>query len=309
MFFDIFDLMKGFLLIWLMFPVQVFGQSYFSTHFGGSVGLVLNLGSHLHSVGVNVRTYYTDYFFQINATSTLYFHGSHWGNRKQFIETRSSLGAVLLAGKKDAEIDFQLDGLNHQTSYRYGIGYNYVWYMDTRSTSQRSGGFSMHLNKVTVYHENDVFAGQAKDRFRTGHLLVTYQMNEFKWGLGVNLWTGETANSRWERISMDKLPNGYRSLEENLYGKTSHGVFYGSFSYQLPYSQDVHLKLGVDSEQVRHLIQNRLTHDLFFLPKRFVRNTPHYPRLDENGCPVFSKEDMRSNRFFMQFGSNENWSY
>ena len=71
--------------------------------------------------------------------------------------------------------------------------------------------------------------------------------------------------------------------------KTSHGILYGSLSYNLPYRQDAFVKIGIESEEIRHLIQNRLIHDLIFLPKSVKHHSSHYPRLDELGCPVFEK--------------------
>ena len=298
-------------IILLLLPNLSFGQNYFKDHFGATAGVVLDFGSHINAVGINLKGYYIDYFFQANVSSTIYFYGNGYGGRKKYWENRNALGLVLLAGKKEMDVDFQLDGLNHQTPYNLGLGYNYVWYRDNAGTSQNSGGFAFHIKNVSVYHENDVFGGQAKDRFRTGHFYVTYRQENFKLGMGINLWTGESSGARWEKIHLEKTPHGFKILEDLPYGKTSHGNLYGTFIYNLPYGQDIHLKLGVDSENVRHAIQNRLIHDMFILPgftKLINRVTPHYPRLDENGCPVFNKEDVRPSKVFFQFGMNENWS-
>ncbi len=311
MFFETFVSMIGRLVILCFLPLSVVGQNYFREHFGATAGIAINLGSHVNAVGLNLKTYYTDYFFQINATSTIYFNGSSYGGRKRFVESRNAVGAVLLGGKKDMTPDFQLDGLNHQTNYNLGIGYNYVWYVDNAGTSQNSGGFGFHIKNVSIYHENDVFGGRAKDRFRTGHFYISYREKYFKLGMGFSLWTGETSGAKWEKIHLDKAPNGFKILEGLPYGKTSHGNFYGSFIYDLPYGQDIHLKVGVDSENTRHFVQNRLIHDMLLIPgynKISKRVTPHYPRLDESGCPVFNRKDTRKARPYLQFGMNENWS-
>ena len=309
MFFVIFVTMRAIILLILLSPLHTKAQTYFENHFGGTVGLVINLGTHVNSVGVNLKGYYTDYFFQVNAGSTINLSLTNYGKRKKFWETRNVLGLILLADENQNEIDYQLDGLSHQTTHNYGVGFNYVLYNDNKGTSQQSGGFSAHINKISIYHENDVFGGQAKDRFRTGHILFTYREQDFKIGAGLNLWTGETANSNWQRISGDKIPNGYRCLEDLPYGKTSHGILYGSFTYNLGYGQYVNAKLGIDSEHIRHAFQNRLMHDLTFLPKKVERTTPHYPRLDENGCAIFTKEQARKNLLYLQIGANDNWSY
>lgn len=291
-----------------LFFTAVHGQSYWRTHTGASLGIVFNVGTHVNSIGLNAKAFYTDYFFQANIGTTFYLHERSYGQRAHFWESRNYFGLMLLAGKKERTIDFQLDGLNHQTQFNYAVGFNYLIYKDNAGTSQLSGGFGLHIKNFSLYHENDVFGGQANDRFRTGHLYASYQYNEFKFGTGINIWTGETRDSRWEKIHLDKCPNGFRILEDLPYGKTSHGIFYGTIAYQLPYTQTTSLRIGIDSEQIRHGFQNRFAHDLIFLPKRMKRTTPHYPRLDEHGCPVFYRENVRKNQLFLEWSANENWS-
>ncbi len=290
-----------------MLANQLLSQSYSDSKFGASVGLLVNLGSHQNSIGLNVRGYYTDYFYQVNAGTTFTFNGSSYGNRKKFFENRTSIGAVLLAGKKESERDFELDGLNHQSKFNYGLGFNYLLYFDNVGTSQLSGGWGIHVKNVSLRFENDVFGGQARDRFRTGHIQASYKTKDFKFSSGLYIWTGETRGSTWQKIPLDKQPSGFRILEDLPYGKTSHGVLYGGLQINMPYGNVAHLRLGVDSENIRHGFQNRFAHDLIILPKKMERNTPHYPRLDEHGCPTFDPENVRKSRFFMQFGMNDSW--
>lgn len=292
-------------LFFFVIPFFSSGQTYFKEHFGGTVGLVLNFGTHVTSTGINFKGYYTDYFVQVNAGSTFYLHHSSYGGRKRFWENRNALGLVLLAGKRSSQIDFQLDGLSHQTAYDFGIGYNYLLYFDNKGTSQASGGFGFHIKNVSIYHENDVFGGRAKDRFRTGHFYASYLYNDFKFGGGINLWTGDSQQSSWQRIISKDCPAGFKDITKNPYGKTSHGNIYGSVIYNLPYGQDLYFKLGIDSEQARHIIQNRLIHDS---GRFFGESAPHYPRQDEHGNLVFEKENVRSTKAFIQFGINDNWS-
>ena len=294
--------------ILLLCPTLTFSQDYFKNHFGGTAGLVLNFGTHINAIGLNLKGYYTDHFFQVNASSTVYFYEKGLGERKSYWESRNAVGLVLLAGKRQMDVDFQLDGLNHQTPYNYGLGFNYLMYFDNAGTSQFSGGFSGHIRNFSMYYENDVFGGRAKDRFRTGQFYFSYRSGRFKAGIGMSIWTGETRGVVKQNVTSDKMPGGFKILEDLPYGKTSHGILYGSFVYNLGMGQTVHLKAGIDSEHIRHGIQNRLIHDLLFLPKKIKRKTPHYPRLDEFGCPVFEKEDVRKSKLYLQFGTNDNWS-
>lgn len=295
------------IIIAVFYSFFSFGQSVRYNYFGFTAGLSFNIGSHFNSVGIITKGYYTDYFYQINIGSSTLWNFNNYGNRKRFWENRTYLGLQLLGGKKNNLIDFNLDGLTHQTKYSNAIGYNYIWYTDNIGTSQRSGGWSLSINKIGIYFENDVFGGQAKDRYRTGHILITYRDSIVKYGLGFSIWTGETNNSEWIHISTPKCPYGYRSLENNPFGKTSNGILYGSVQYLLPYGQIAYIKSGIDSENLRHAIQNRFIHDLVLLPKKIERKTPHYPRLNAEGLPTFEKDSVRPTKFFFETGINNNW--
>lgn len=299
--------MKIFIFTLVLIPSILLGQTFSTKNFGASVGLTFNVGTHINNIGLNVNTYYTAYFYQVNIGESLTFNVSSYGGRTNFWESRSSLGLHLLAGKRNLSPDFQLNGLFHNTSYNYGLGFNYLIYKDNAGTSQLSGGWALHLKNTSLLFENDVFGGQSKDRFRTGHIAISYRYQSTKFISGIYIWTGETKNSRWEKVSTDKQPSGFRILEDLPYGRTSHGIAYAGVYYNLGYGQNVHFKLGVDSEHLRHAVQNRFTHDLLFLPKKIERKTPHYPRLDETGCPVFEKDSVRKNRFYFQQGLNESW--
>lgn len=277
-----------------------------SPNAGVQIGLVLNIGTHELAVGVHLKGYIGFDYAQLNLGNTFLWKFYSLGNRKRFYENRAYAGAVLMAGKNNSIVDFELDGLNHQTKKNVGIAFNYLVYTDNAGTSQLSGAFGLHLKNVSVRFENDVFGGQARDRFRTGILSVSYRSDWYKINAGMYIWTGETRGSLWDRsVTTKDMPSGYRSLEDLPYGRTSHGIFYGGVQFLLPYGNIAHLRVGADSEHFRHFFQNRLIHDLIWLPEKVKRNTPHYPRLDEDGCPVFDKEQVRDTRYYLQFGVNE----
>ena len=309
MFFVIFVNMRFIVIFLFFFPVMAWSQHYFRNHFGGSVGLVLNFGTHVNATGINLKGYYTDYFYQLNAGSTVRFSFSSYGNRRMYWENRNAIGIVLLGGKRETEQNFILDGLHHQTNYNLGVGYNYIWYFDNAGTSQCSGGFGVHVKAFSLLLENDVFAGQGRDRYRTGHVHTSYRYGDLRFAVGANMWTGETRGSRIEVIPVNNHVHGFKFLEDLPYGRTSHGILYGGIDYRLPYGQTASVQLGIDSEHVRHVLQNKLIHDVIFLPKRWIKkSTPHYPCLDNEGCPTFEKTDYRKTRLFFQIGTNENWS-
>ena len=297
------------LLFFLLSPILVSSQVFEVPKYGWNAGISLQFGTHINSIGIQVNTYFSDRFYQVNIGEQLTFRLSDLGKRKNFFQSRFSTGVVLLAGKQNTPRDFQLNSLYHNTSYNYGLAYNYLWYCDKMSTSQRSGGWALHLKKTSILFENDIFGGQGKDRFRTGQLAVSYRDSIWKFSTGFSIWTGETSGTDWQKITFDGCPNGYRSLEDKPYGRTSHGIAYVGFDYGYGSPQWLGYKIGVDSERLRHQLQNRLLHDLIWLPKTLPRNTPHYPMLDQNGCPVFDKNDARKNELYFQGGVNSNWSY
>ncbi len=308
MFFEHLCRMRILLISFLLISRSLSAQNYASEHFGGMVGVLLNMGTHVDAIGLNIKGYYTDYFFQVNGGSTIYFHPKSYGNRKNFWESRTVLGGVLLAGKKEQTPNLMLDGLNHQTPYNLGIAYNYIWYFDNRGTSQSSGAFGFHINAFSLFHENDFFAGEGEDRFRTGLAYANYRYKDWQFALGLNIWTGDSRHGTWERLTMDKCPNGFCVLEDEPYGKSSHGILFASVTHQFEFGQNATMRVGLDSEHIRHGFQNRLLHDLIFLPKSMKRSTPHYPRLDEQGCPVFDPKQVRKNKFYFQMNANDNWA-
>ncbi len=296
-----------FLPIFIFLRFFGFSQSNQDVKLGFQVGIVLDFGSHENEVGIEINTYGLYKFTQLNAGTRFSFLLNSVGVRSNFLENRTNVGLLLLGGKRQVNNDNYFAGLIHNSSYNNALGYNYIWYFDNVGTSQRSGAFGLTLKKTSILFENDVFGGQAKDRFRTGHLQFSYRTELVRYSLGINMWTGETSGSPRLKPT-ENCPNGYKNLTNLPFGKTSHGVLYFGAQYQLPMFQTVHWKIGMDSEEIRHFFQNRLTHDLMFLPKSVPRNTPHYPRLDENGYPVFHKNDRRKDMFYIQIGTNGNWS-
>ena len=304
------------IIIICLISIQSDFHAQISQKIGSQIGLTLNFGTHVNNIGFNANVFYHDYFYQVNLGTQTKFNLSSYGKRNFFTENRIALGTVLLGGKKNNTIDFQVDALNHNTTFDYGLGFNYLWYFDEAHTSQRSGAWSIHAKKVSILFENDVFGGQARDKFRTGTIQVSYRTENVKFFTNIFLWTGETRNSVWTIDSLPNCPNGYRCLENLPYGKTSHGILsfginsnFNNFfrdEFKLNY-QVFTFKTGIDSEQIRHFFQNKLSHDLIFMPKSYKRNTPHYPRLNAEGKPVFSKKEIRPSKFYFQTSLNEVW--
>ena len=64
---------------------------------------------------------YTEHFYQVNAGTSFVWNLTSYGQRKEFFENRTYLGAVLLGGKKDNLIEF---GMNLQSDEESEINDN-----------------------------------------------------------------------------------------------------------------------------------------------------------------------------------------
>lgn len=284
-------------------------QNKWVPHAGIKATLLVSFGSHQNDLGVKLDSYLGNQYLQLNAGLTSRYFLTNLGNRKSFGELRISTGGVVMFGKANNPVNMDWDGALHQSTSSYSIGYAYYWYLDRVGTTQRSGAWNLGIKRVDILLENDVFAGQAKDRFRTGALVFSYRDEYYKASLGLTIWTGETGGTVWDHTPRPGAPNGIRDLTSMPYGKLNHGILYGEMKYRFAGMQTAGARLGWDSEQIRYVFQNKITHDLIFFPKSIKRNTPHYPRLDENGNNVFSRKEARKPRFYYQTFLNDGLPY
>lgn len=275
--------------------------------FGGKVGVTLNLGTHVNSVGLIIGAYLFDKHVQVNTTFQGNYNFSNFGNRQHYFSSKISIGAIGTWGDGRKFSTHEIHPLNYQSHSKYGFGYEYCWYLDKVGSSQNSGGIALHLDQFSLYMENDFLAGNGRDRFHTGSLYFSYNDSLFSVGTGFDLWTGETRSGEWIKKTNDRMPNGYKNISNQPYGRTSHGIWFTRLNIHLPYRQNMAVKIGWDTENIRHIIQNRLMHDLIFIPKKIPRKTPHVPRLNDNGLPCFSSDSVREPRLYLQMGLNSSW--
>eukprot|EP01030_Chromulinospumella_sphaerica_P009988 gene9988-9793_t len=136
------------------------------------------------------------------------------------------------------------------------------------------------------YVYNDLLARPELDRFRTGGILVQYQYrDQLQLAVNCTMWTGQMGNNRI-LVSNGFFPYGYMDTTGGHYTQYSHGLLSTQAKANLGHGQIAQANLGVDAEQVRNFVQNRLIHDLAFLPKKWhnPRNC-HLPMVDTAGNP------------------------
>jgi hypothetical protein len=288
-------------LFFLLISLKSYSQSSFPIHFGGQVSVILELGTHQRTFGFELNGFAQYQFIQINTTSKFQFYNLGLGSRKNFIENRTAFGLVGYFGPENQPLDWQLNFWSKYARNDYALSYASIWYFDNRKTSQRSGAFGLQIKKMSFYHENDAFAGIATDRFRTGGVLIQWNDSLLKIATGLQIWTGETTGVP-KQYKSEIYPKAFKDISSLPYGKTSHGILYSHLQYKYIANQTLTCKIGIDSEEVRHVFQNKLFHDLPFLPKKYQNQTPHYPRLNLEGFPVFNKSEARKNKIFFYIG-------
>jgi hypothetical protein len=295
--------MRFWIIIYLLcFSLKVCSQKIHPFKSGINLHLIFSFGSHQKSVGIRLNSYFQYRFFQLNGSSSFQFYKFSWGNRSSFFENANAIGIVGFVGQKNQFVDWEFSVLSKQSPHDYAISYSSIWYRDNAGTSQRSGAFGLQIKKISLSHENDAFAGIATDRFRTGIFKVSWNDSLYKIGSGIFIWTGET-NGVPKQFNPEFYPKYYKNLSMLPYGKTSHGILYGQVQFRMQ-NNSLGFQIGVDSEELRHQIQNEFFHDLPFLPKKYQNQTPHYPRLNDQGFPAFDKNGIRKNRFYYSVGIN-----
>lgn len=298
------------IVLFLIFFINPsFSQKWSDKHWGLQVGISANLGSHTTRFGLKIQGYYTNEFFQINAGNHIRFNAQGLGGRKDYVTQRLNAGIVLMGGKRTIHPHLILDGLNHQTNYEYALAYNYLWYLDNAESSQRAGGFGLHVQQFSLYIENDILAGRGKDRFRTGFAGIGYHNENFNLMFNTLLWTGETGGVVRTKNNDPRYPGGYKDISTLPYGKTSHGIISLSLDYSIFFGNVISASVGMDSERVRNGLQNKFMHNKVFLPKAWRKENPHYPMLNKEGTPAKSVNDIRPPLFYFQAGLNRSLSY
>ena len=246
---------------------------------GAAVGFTVNIGNKINSAGIFVGAWVNYDFVQINAGGRICFNFKNLGTPGCYWESDSYGGALFAYGKRDSTINPFVNSVSNQTMRRYGFAYSYNIYCDGRGTSQKTGVIALQFNKISLITENDII-GDNKDRFRTAGATVQYRHESTVLGISVILWTGE----KGERITGTDYParNGYKKPER--FGQYSHGILCLQAQQYLVHGQNVQASAGIDAEQVRHVFQNKIIHDMAFLPARWVKSpSSHVPMLDAEG--------------------------
>jgi hypothetical protein len=152
-----------------------------------------------------------------------------------------------------------------------------VWYNKIK-TSQVTGIVAFQFDKFSIITENDLLAKHILDRFRTGAILLQYQDKYIQYAINCTMWTGKMGIAVKDDVM---FPSGYVTSKGGIYSDLSHGLLSGQVKIANEYGQYFQLNMGIDAEQVRNAVQNKLIHDMVFLPRSLYKsNNSHLPMLD-----------------------------
>jgi hypothetical protein len=304
------------LLFLLLLPLSLMkAQEGFPLYpaWGFRAGAVLAFGTHFQRAGLCLNFYYVAGHGQVNAETRAYFDVRSLGPRLPHPELCLSLGVLGGFGGKDLLFNPFLSPVSNQTGYKYCVAYSYNIYLNRIRTRQVTGLVHFGFTRASLIIENDIFAKPALDRFRSGALLLQWRHEAlFEAGLSSTIWTGHYRT----RSSISGIPafyhNCYMDTTGGTYTHVSHGLLLLQVKWLLPYSQYVQAGAGVDAEQVRNTIQNRLLHNMRFVPEEInkARNC-HLPMLDTTGAPFLYRpgQKVRAPKAFLNLYSNPHIFY
>jgi hypothetical protein len=302
------------IILLLFYTTTSFSQDipYRDQYFGLNAGLNIALGTHFQRVGVVLNAAYVNDHFQANAETRLYFNLRSLGPRKKHGEITTSLGVLYGYGNKNTWYNPFYNSVSNQTGYKYAVAYSYNAYWNKIKTSQRTGIIALQFDKITVISENDLWAPPSLDKFRTAAFLVQFQNDSlFQAGINFSMWTGKMGFQTPSTDSHFRF-GCYMDTVGSIYPNYSHGLMSGQFKYYLGYGQNAQANIGVDAEQVRNVVQNKIIHDMRFLPKSWIKNKNcHIPMLDDKGNQYLYREDqkIRPAKFCFNLGANEGIFY
>jgi Bacterial toxin 23 len=259
-----------------------YAQLFSGSNWGFNIGAVSALGNRFQRIGLTFQGYYHDNFAQFNAEVRVYHNFKNLGPPRHYNELVTAAGLVVGYGKKNTEHNSFVSSVSNQTGYTNSVGYSYNVYFNRIKTTQQTGIIALQFNKVSIISENDIFARPILDRFRTGAILVQYQYKDIaQFAINCTLWTGKMGKEITNNKDFPYV--GYLDTTGGVYTRYSHGLLSGQCKMNLDHGQTAQANIGIDAEQVRNFLQNRLVHDLTVALKKGKPQNCHLPMLDTNG--------------------------
>lgn len=262
-------------------------SSALAQNWGIEIGLMGNFGKQLSRFGIVLNSYYARGHWQENLRSGLYYTLRVVGPPLSTPELQINLGIAYALGAKNWQPAGDAEFLTNKTQYHSIAGYCINFYKDRLGTSQRTGTIWLQTGHLAFYTENDLFAAHS-DHFRTGAARLAW-IDTISFSFNLVTWTPETKNVPVQTDPDYPARWGYKDLTRQKYGRFSTGFMYLQLGYQ-----EFSAGLGYESEWIRYVFQNKLIHDMIFLPKFLVpAKMKHYPMVSAQGNAYLFKPNQR----------------
>ncbi len=249
----------------------------FPQNWAVEIGLMGNFGQQLSRFGIALNSYYVHGHWQEDLRAGVFYTIRAVGPPLSTPELQFNLGVAYAHGLKTWQPAGYLQFLTNKTKYKSLVGYCLNFYLDKLGTSQRTGTIWLQNGHFAFYAENDLFA-QHSDHFRTGAARVAW-IDTVSISFNLVTWTPETKNVPVQTDPDYPARWGFKDLTKQKYGRFSTGFMYLQVDYQAASAG-----LGYESEWIRYVFQNKLIHDLVFLPKFLVpAKMKHYPMVSAKG--------------------------
>ncbi len=275
------------------------------------IGLILDFGNPVNRFGLVLQLgvlYQND--FQSNFEIKIYDQLSSFGPKNPGFESRLSLGLIYGYGRMEYLKNPFYSVEHNQLQRRHALGYIFHYYKDQTQTSQGTGSLVIGIGGFQIITENDILGNtKGLDQYRTGAVAVSYRRDEQLFTLKTILYTGQTRCSEMKRVQDSNYPArfGYKDNSRCQHADCSHGILAGSYAYGGLTKQSLKVDFGIDAEQIRNFVQNKLIHDMYFIPS-FMNSAenPHIPMLDRNKNLFLYQENqqIRLPRFFYSLSAN-----
>jgi hypothetical protein len=253
---------------------------------GFSIGLNAAFGTHFQRIGCVFNFFYIHRQVQANSELRAYFNIKSLGPKLMYPELSVSQGLTLAYGARQDFFNPFLSSVSNQTGHTYALSYAYCFWWNKRKTSQQTGLIALQFKQWSLVTENDILARKTLDRFRTAAFLVQFQYRDyFQAAINCTMWTGSMGHK--QSIDLKQFfSKCYMDTTGGVYANTSHGLLSAQIKYPLAYGQNMQLNAGLDAEQVRNFVQNKVIHDACFVPRKWNKSKNcHIPMLDEKREP------------------------
>jgi hypothetical protein len=239
----------------------------------------------------------SDASWQWHASTRIAWYPLHWSGEEGVVEGRLLLGGRLGWGKEQtvdsAACYWSPVFLQNLTRRSNTLGYDWLLFVDNAHTEQTAGALAFQTGNWGCYFFNDLLGAPAQDRYRTAAVTIEYRQGQGHWQLQHLLWTGDTRQAAGRRSATYPAQNGFLDMRTAPYGLTSHGILALIYSAHREGHLPVSLSVGIDAEQIRHWTQNRLMHDMLFLPKAWRTPNYHVPMIADDGTLFLFETNQR----------------